>query len=208
MNTEIGTISKWNEEKGFGFITPSTGGKSVFFHINDYSKKHNRPIAGLEVEYFVSIDQKGREGAIGVNPLNGHKKITLASKQQKVACIIFVIFSVTLAVLYSLKFIPISVIIFYSIMSLLTLCMYAKDKSAALKENWRTSERTLHILSLLGGWPGAILAQSFLRHKSKKIRFRIIFWVTAISNCGVLGWSVSSDGNLWLTAILDKIKLG
>ena len=56
----------------------------------------------------------------------------------------------------------------YITISLLTFIMYALDKSAARKGHWRTKESTLHLLSLAGGWPGAIAAQQKLRHKSKK----------------------------------------
>ena len=73
---------------------------------------------------------------------------------------------------------------------------------------WRTAESTLHILSLLGGWPGAALAQSFLRHKSKKLSFRVTYWITVIVNCGALYWVVKPGDILWLKNIIKNINFG
>jgi uncharacterized membrane protein YsdA (DUF1294 family) len=47
---------------------------------------------------------------------------------------------------------------------------------------WRVSESTLHTLSLVGGWPGALVAQQMLRHKSNKASFRAVFWATVVTN--------------------------
>lgn len=74
----------------------------------------------------------------------------------------------------------------YAAGSGLTYFMYAWDKTAARNRRWRTSEQTLHLLSLLGGWPGAAIAQRRLRHKSRKRSFRIVFWITVVSNCAAL----------------------
>lgn len=70
----------------------------------------------------------------------------------------------------------------YGLMSLLCFASYAWDKSAARSGGWRTSERSLLILGLLCGWPGAVLAQQLLRHKSAKAAFQITFWVTVVLN--------------------------
>ena len=51
METEEGTITKWNDEKGFGFITPKLDNKQIFIHIKQYSKDHKRPILSISVEY-------------------------------------------------------------------------------------------------------------------------------------------------------------
>jgi len=80
--------------------------------------------------------------------------------------------------------IPPVILGFYIVTSLLTFLVYAKDKSAAKRGAWRTPESTLHLLSLIGGWPGAVIAQQRLRHKSKKQSFRIVFWITVLLNCG------------------------
>jgi uncharacterized membrane protein YsdA (DUF1294 family) len=60
--------------------------------------------------------------------------------------------------------------------------VYAIDKSAAKAGRWRVSESTLHTLSLIGGWPGTLVAQQVLRHKSNKASFRSAFWVTVAAN--------------------------
>jgi uncharacterized membrane protein YsdA (DUF1294 family) len=78
----------------------------------------------------------------------------------------------------------------YAGLSLITFVVYAIDKSAARRKGPRTPERTLHLLSLAGGWPGALLAQRWLRHKSAKASFRRVFWVTVVVN--VLGFAMLS----------------
>ncbi|MEY5098360.1 MAG: hypothetical protein RJA36_1079 [Pseudomonadota bacterium] len=70
----------------------------------------------------------------------------------------------------------------YIAVSTFTFLAYAIDKSAAERGAWRTPESTLHFLALAGGWPGALLAQQFLRHKSTKAEFRSVFWGTVIMN--------------------------
>jgi len=73
-------------------------------------------------------------------------------------------------------------------MSIVTFIVYAADKSAARGDRWRTAESTLHLLALGGGWPGALLAQQRLRHKSKKEAFLAVFRLTVAANCGALAW--------------------
>ena len=101
--------------------------------------------------------------------------------------------------------IPVIVLAFYVVASMFTFIMYAVDKSAAQKGNWRTPERTLHFLSLTGGWPGALIAQQKLRHKSKKQSFRAVFWLTVFVNFGALIWLSSPNGNVILKSILINL---
>jgi uncharacterized membrane protein YsdA (DUF1294 family) len=74
----------------------------------------------------------------------------------------------------------------YLLVSLATFAVYAWDKAAAQRGEWRVAEVKLHILSLLGGWPGAIIGQQILRHKSNKPQFRAVFWITVILNIALL----------------------
>jgi uncharacterized membrane protein YsdA (DUF1294 family)/cold shock CspA family protein len=76
-------------------------------------------------------------------------------------------------------------------LNVLTLCVYAADKNAAQRGGWRTSEKNLHTLSLLGGWPAAWLAQQSMRHKSSKAEFRAMYWLTIVVHCAALGAWVS-----------------
>ena len=68
-----------------------------------------------------------------------------------------------------------------------TYLAYAGDKRAAQSGAWRTPEQTLHLLALLGGWPAAWWAQQWLRHKSSKQEFRVVYWATVLLHCAGLG---------------------
>ena len=76
----------------------------------------------------------------------------------------------------------------YLAMSLVCFCSYALDKSAARKGERRTPESTLLMLGLAGGWPGAVLAQQWLRHKTVKQPFRQMFWFTVVANLAFFLW--------------------
>jgi uncharacterized membrane protein YsdA (DUF1294 family) len=86
----------------------------------------------------------------------------------------------------------------YLVMSLICFASYALDKSAARRGDRRTPESTLLILGLLGGWPGAVLAQQWLRHKTVKQPFRSLFWCTVAANLGLL---------LWLTVLMWGVDI-
>lgn len=76
----------------------------------------------------------------------------------------------------------------YLAMSVIAYATYARDKSAARAGRRRTPEKTLHLMALLGGWPGALLAQRRLRHKSSKTEFLVVFWLTVVINLAALAW--------------------
>jgi uncharacterized membrane protein YsdA (DUF1294 family) len=101
--------------------------------------------------------------------------------------------------------IPPLVLALYVVASLATFITYAVDKSAAKNGAWRTRESTLHVLSLAGGWPGAIVAQQKLRHKSRKQSFRSVFWLTVSLNCGAFVWLLTPTGGDTLRAFIASI---
>lgn len=84
-----------------------------------------------------------------------------------------------------------AVVGWYVLIGVVTYAMYAKDKSAAQQGTWRTPESSLHLLSILGGWVGAMLAQNYLRHKTQKSEFRLVYYLTVIINLALLLYLIS-----------------
>ncbi|MFP7754248.1 DUF1294 domain-containing protein [Thermodesulfobacteriota bacterium B35] len=196
-----GKITKWNDDKGFGFITPNAGGKQVFIHISAFNNRSRRPKINQEVTYTLTTDKTGRARA---------EKATLpGDKLRKKKCAFSIIVAVTFLFIITLFVIngkiPLSLLTIYFVGSIITFVVYAFDKSAAQRGAWRTSESTLHLLSLVGGWPGAIFAQQKLRHKSKKQEFRFVFWITVLLNLGVFSWILTPNGMTTFQSYLTKI---
>ena len=86
---------------------------------------------------------------------------------------------------------PPAVAVLYVVGSVITFGMYARDKAAAKAGRWRTPEGTLLLCGLACGWPGAILAQKLMRHKSHKASFRSRFLATVALNIAVFVYLVS-----------------
>ena len=80
-------------------------------------------------------------------------------------------------------------ILLYSLLSILTFVVYGFDKLAARHGGKRVRERTLHLLALCGGWPGALAGQQLFRHKTRNRTFQVDFWLIVLLNIALLiGW--------------------
>lgn len=81
----------------------------------------------------------------------------------------------------------------YLAASLICFIAYAIDKSAAKAGRRRIPETSLLLLGLACGWPGALLAQHWLRHKSAKRSFRVKLWGTVLLNgAALVYWSMAT----------------
>ncbi|CAM2894911.1 DUF1294 domain-containing protein [Vibrio diazotrophicus] len=181
-----GQIIEWNDSKGYGFISALNGELKVFFHISSVKTSHQRPKLNDKVFFEVDEDDKGRFNAANVviEGAYGFPVTVLFGFTYLVA-----VFASVFLLGGEWYLIPI-----YISLSLVTYLMYAWDKKAAQEGAWRTPEKTLHLLSLAGGWPGALLAQFHLRHKSKKQPFKTILWMTVFLNIGGYVWLFTETG--------------
>ena len=193
-----GQIKKWQEDKGFGFIETEAR-EQVFFHVSEF-KAQRRPNVGEEVVFSVEYDNQGRMQAKQVQELGfvkqqmaqknkqirqrNHKRSIQADFEagQKKRLFVGVGFYLVLILLAAMHKLSWLVVGWYAVLGLVTYLMYAKDKAAAQRNEWRTPESTLHFLSVFGGWVGAMVAQNYLRHKSQKVDFRMTYYLTVLIN--------------------------
>jgi uncharacterized membrane protein YsdA (DUF1294 family)/cold shock CspA family protein len=193
MQTYEGTIKSWKQDRGFGFIKSASVENDIFIHIRDIKHSGYEPKVGDSVSYKLMSDKDGRiraydayvKGQPAIQPVHpkaiqrnrtaGKRKPRLGIMSILIALTPFV-FSAWL-IMEQRNILP---FVAYLVMSLLTFLVYARDKSKAHKNEWRTSESTLHLLELLGGWPGALITQKWIRHKNKKTSFQVTFWVIVI----------------------------
>jgi uncharacterized membrane protein YsdA (DUF1294 family)/cold shock CspA family protein len=181
-----GTLTSWNDERGFGRIQSSQGGEPIFVHVSAWPRGSDRPQRGEAVTFELELGPKGKR-ARNVQPVQvrgSSKPSVRASVAPWGTATLFAIpaFLVVYVVIAAAWKLPLWVAGGYLVLSAATFMVYAADKAAASGGSWRTSESTLHLLAVAGGWPGALLAQQFLRHKSTKREFRQVFWATVLLN--------------------------
>ena len=205
-----GVVKKWQDDKGFGFIETDTG-IAVFFHVSEF-KAQRRPTIGEQVVFTLGQDNQGRLQAKQVQEL-GFVQQKMAQKNsqirqrnakrshqaefeagQKKRLVLGLGFYAILALLAVMQKISWLVVGWYFVLGLITYGMYAKDKAAAQNNEWRTPESTLHLLSILGGWVGAMVAQTYLRHKSQKPEFRMTYYLTVVINLAILLFIMAGGG--------------
>ncbi len=197
-----GKITHWNEEKGYDFITPSTGAKQVFVNISAFRNRGESPTIDQLVEFALSTDKQGRPCAVRVTRAGERLPGEIKRNDRYLYVVDAGLFLLLVAASVAVGRLPPEILLLYLGASLVTYFMYFWDKSAARTGAWRTQESTLHLLSLLGGWPGALIAQQTLRHKSRKASFRAVFWLTVLVNCGLFIWLFTPSGSELLRRIL------
>ena len=189
-----GKFIKWNTDKAFGFIQPNVGGAHIFIHKTALSNRKRTPQINDVITFSISKDKKGRYCARDAT-FSGEKLDKNSSKKlsQFSIYLSFVFLTVITVAYFSGQFPP-NLLLSYFCFSGITFLAYVFDKSKAQRGAWRIKESTLQFLSLIGGWPGAAVAQQLLRHKSQKREFQNVFWFTVIVNIGGLVWLYSSLG--------------
>jgi uncharacterized membrane protein YsdA (DUF1294 family)/cold shock CspA family protein len=188
-----GRVTTWNLDKGYGFITPNGGGPRVFVHRKDFGSAR-RPRADELVTYELTVDEKKRHNARNVRYVvvaHSHGLPAIGAIVAPALAAMFFAFLLSAAAGGKL---PWAAPAWYAVASAVTFFLYYRDKVAAVRGEWRTPEQTLHVLSLVGGWPGALIAQRWLRHKSTKPSFAVGFVVTVTLNLAALAWLHSGGG--------------
>ena len=125
------------------------------------------------------------------SPIRRSNKSVSFQKKQKQQLMLAVGFYAVLVLIAAMGNLSWSIVGWYALIGVVTYLVYAKDKQAAQKGTWRTPESTLHLLSVLGGWVGAMMAQNYLRHKTKKPEFRLAYYLTVLVNLAALLYLIS-----------------
>jgi uncharacterized membrane protein YsdA (DUF1294 family)/cold shock CspA family protein len=181
-----GILRSWNDERGFGYIEPSQGGEPIFVHASVWPRGSGRPRLNQTLSFEVERGPKGKR-AKNVQLLRPRRAAKPSGRSAPAPRGLAGLFTLpaflTLYIVVAVTWkIPLWVAGLYVAASTVTFIAYAADKAAAARGTWRTPETSLHALAIVGGWPGALIAQQLLRHKSIKQGFRQVFWATVAIN--------------------------
>lgn len=203
-----GKITRWDDDKGFGFITWHGDASSIFVHIKAFSRASRRPVVGDVVSYEMAKGKDGKSRAEKVR-FSGQVKPKKQSVKKRSSGSLPVVFTslFVCALILSAYFERISwlVVVVYATTSVATFFSYGWDKSSARLGKWRTRESTLHLMAVVGGWPGGLTAQRLLRHKSSKQEFLSAFWVTVFLNVVAVGYLVWSGDASLINHLIDGV---
>ena len=175
-----GRLTQWDDAKGYGFITPDDDSPKLFVHIKAFGLRPQRPFIGERLSFSEGRDAQGKRRAVDVQSLE--PRPAAAPRDDGRVLLLIPAFACLVLIVHLMWHLPNWFWGAYSAMSTATFIVYWLDKRASVRGGWRVAEGTLHWLSLACGWPGALLAQHLLRHKSAKQKFRRIYWLTVAVN--------------------------
>lgn len=187
----VGRITEWNDARGFGFVVPNGGGERAFLHIKAFDGRGARPFEGALVSYALRFDERRRLQAAAVRFVRASRPSSRPSYLPWRSLVGLVALAVVAGGAWTGR-LPAVLAVAYGAASALAFVMYGIDKWAARTDRWRTAEQTLHLVGLLGGWPGALLAQDVFRHKSRKAEFQVVFWILVVVNLVLAAWAVAT----------------
>lgn len=185
-----GKITAWKDDKGYGFITPDAGGPDVFVHVSSFPDGLKRPPLNAPLTYVLGYDSQQRLRAARVHFDRDPVKMPL------LPAIVVGLFFVGLAGIILATHASLLLFVAYVALSSVTFYVYGADKAIAVRNEGlaptarrerRMPEKWLHTLELLCGWPGALIAQWYYRHKNRKAAYQLIFWLVVAMNLALLG---------------------
>lgn len=202
-----GTIVRWDDARGFGFIRSPASTADVFVHVRDFRSNAGSPRQGMQVTFEeIHVGGKGPR-AMAVQPAGparaqpsrpqpaerrksqDRSRGDAPSSGAAILLPLMVAYAALLGWAAWGRLLPVWVLGGSALVNFVAFIVYWHDKYAAQKGWWRTPEQVLHYWSLAGGWGGAWLAQVLLRHKSRKESFRATYFVTVVLHCAaVAGW--------------------
>lgn len=200
-----GKIVSWDVSKGFGFARTLQAKQDVFVHISDFDASEYLPVVDQEISFILKQLDDGKFRAEEIT-FCGKKRQRRPKQIGKFVPLVLISFMAFLLFTTQTGKLPSVVALYYLLMSGITYFSYARDKRAAIAGNWRVSEFSLQLQSLLGGWPGAWFAQLNLRHKSKKQSFKWLFYITVLANLGALSWLFSEPGSLYIHSLAINLN--
>jgi uncharacterized membrane protein YsdA (DUF1294 family)/cold shock CspA family protein len=185
---ETGVVRAWNADRGFGFLRRPDG-SDLFLHIKAFPRGADDPAVGDDISYEVEAQADGKLRASQARRADDVYIAPVRPTSPLLGILVIAAF-VAIYVLVEVNWgpIPLWIPLAYLGVSAIAFGAYAIDKSAARLKRRRVAETSLILLGMFGGWPGAILAQQVLRHKTAKLSFRAVFWTSVLINVAVFVW--------------------
>ena|SRR5690554_1919680 len=199
-----GTVMSWNADKGYGFIQSANNQQQFFAHITAFSNRRRQPTIGDHVTFTEQRQADNKHRAVDIDYV--HTKLSFSLLPVLTIALVYI---AGVAYLSLLGRLPIQLWWLVTLLSVITYVFYALDKKAALNNKRRAPEDWLQFLALMGGWPGALIAQQQFRHKTRKISFRIVFYLAVLINIGTITFYILEKDTIiqWIKSTLGAIKL-
>lgn len=186
MTRQQGILAVWDDDRGYGFIEADGSRDRVFVHIKSIGEIAIRPRLGDRVSFVLGTGRDGRPAAEDVVIAGANLRqreaesrglppppvrIGMKSVLRFVGAVIILAF---VAFAVSLGRAPLNLLWIYLALGAISFFRYWRDKRAAETDTWRSTERSLHLLDLVFGIVGGLIAQAVLRHKISKPNFAMV----------------------------------
>lgn len=194
-----GRVVEWDRQKGFGFL--QSGGARIFLHRRDFTGPHRPPSVGDVITFTPGADSRGRPCATCAELARGRWPVLVRA--------LLVVLPLTVLPALALMRVPYGgrwVAGGILAVNAITFWEFVRDRRCARNKNWRTPEKTLHTLELLGGWPAAFLAQRWLRHKCSKGSYQMTFWmIVLLYQAAACDSLVNWEASRWMYSNLNRL---